>query len=268
MRAQMHDQALKEEPRATDVLHPSEICKDFWCPRAAYWKLVSPPVRESISFNQRLVFENGHSAHRRHQRVLGEGCGDLEGYWNCRRCRTRFYQAGLPTCPTCESHDCLYDELPVGDPARLISGSTDGLLFKDRAILEIKTVGEGTVRMASPLLHRACTHDFDGRQVVDLKRMWDSIRRPFAAHVRQGTIYAYCVRLHKEHADVDKIVFLYEWKPTNALKEFVVKYNEALIRPILIRAEEIAAAVNGSGPVPPCRNGEAGCTECAKVVAA
>lgn len=266
MRAYLHDEARKDDERATDVLHPSEICKDGWCPRASYLKLVNPPEREPVSFNQQLVFENGHSAHRRYQRWLGEGCGALEGYWKCRRCRTRFYQAGYPSCPTCETHDCIYDELPLGDPARLIGGRTDGLLFEDRAILEIKTVGEGTVRMVSPLLLRACSHEFDGRQVVDLKRVWDGIRRPFAAHVRQATLYAYCVRLHKEHHDIDKLVFLYEWKPTTVVKEFVVKYNEQLIRPILIRAEEIAAAVDGKGPVPSCRNGEALCLDCMKLV--
>lgn len=268
IRAHLHEEALREDERATDVLHPSEICKDGWCPRASYYKLVNPPERESISFTQQLVFENGHSAHRRYQRWLGEGLGALEGYWKCRRCRTRFYQAGLPTCPTCETHDCMYDELPLGDPARMIGGRTDGLLFEDRAILEIKTVGEGTVRMASPLLLRACTHEFDGRQVIDLKRVWDGIRRPFAAHVRQATLYTYCVRLHKEHRDIDKLVFLYEWKPTTSVKEFVVKYNESTIRSILVHAEEIAVAVRGNGPIPPCRNGQDLCTDCMKLAVA
>jgi hypothetical protein len=268
LRAHLHEERLKDDERANNVLHPSEICKDGWCPRAAYYKLVNPPERESISFKQMLIFEHGHSTHRRYQRWLGNGLGMLEGYWKCRRCRTRFYQAGVPTCPGCEGTDCRYDELPLGDPARLIGGRTDGLLFEDRALLEIKTVGEGTVRMASPLLLRACTHEFDGRQVVDLKRVWDGIRRPFAEHVRQATIYTYCVRLQKEHRDIDKIVFLYEWKATNDSKEFVVKYNESLIRPILIRAEEIAAAVNGKGAIPPCRNGENLCVECMKLVVA
>jgi hypothetical protein len=265
MRAYLHDQDVAAEPRASDVLHPSEICKDGWCPRAAYHRLVLPPVRESVTFKQKLVFENGHSSHRRFQRWLGED-GALEGYWLCERCRTRFYHKGQPVCPECDGPWCRYEELPIADPARLIGGHTDGLLYEDDALLEIKTVGLGTVRYANPQLLRAHTHAFDGRQVIDYERVWDSIRRPFADHVRQGTIYTHCVRLMPEHRTVNKMVFLYEWKPTNDLKEFVVRYNESLIRPILVRAEQIAAAVRGEGPIPACRNGENLCTDCMKVV--
>ena len=267
LRSYLHEQELTAPARSTSVLHPSEICKDGWCPRAAYHKLVSPPVRESVTFKQRLVFENGHSSHRRFQRWLG-GAGRLEGYWVCQMCDWRFYQRGNPTCGNCGAKRCAYDELPIADPARLIEGSTDGLLYEDDAVLEIKTVGLGTVRYASPQLLRSNTHTVDGRQIIDAERIWDSIRRPFADHVRQGSIYTHCLRLKPEHRSVNKIVFLYEWKATNDIKEFVVRFNEQLIRPVLIRAEQIAAAVNGRGQIPPCRNGENLCTECMKLVVA
>lgn len=265
MRSYLHEQELTAPMRSTDVLHPSEICKDGWCPRAAYLKLVSPPTRESVTFKQRLVFENGHSSHRRFQRWLGN-TGALEGYWICQMCDFRFYQKGVPRCGNCGAPRCAYDELPLEDPARLIEGSTDGLLYEDDAVLEIKTVGIGTVRYANPQLLRSNTYTVDGRQIIDYDRIWDSIRRPFADHVRQGSLYTHCLRLQPRYRTINKMVFLYEWKATNDIKEFVVRYNEALIRPVLIRAEQIAAAVDGRGQIPSCRDGENLCVECMKVV--
>ena len=266
VRTQLQLEHLEREPRPTNVLHPSEICSDGWCPRAAYHKLISPNEKPPVSFRQHLIFEHGHSTHRRWQRWLG-AAGRLAGYWVCLRCESKFYAQGRPLCPICNSPQVRYDELPLGDPLRMIHGNTDGLLYLDETLLEVKTIGPGTIRMLAPKLYEANTFEAGGHSVFDLDRAWNAIRRPFPSHVRQGTIYTWCARLRKEYAHVDKIAFLYEAKHNNDAKEFVVQYDERNIAPILDKALAIANAVHGRGPIPMCRRGATLCADCAALEA-
>lgn len=262
LRAQLHAKALAEiDDRSADELHPSEICKDGWCPRSAFLRLKYPPPRTPPTFTQQLKFENGHSAHHRYQGLLAAQ-GRFAGYWVCDRCEMRWHQYGLPTCPGCGRHDARYDEQPVEDARRMIGGRTDGVLFEDDALLEIKTVGLGSVRMLAPNLLIPHTYTVDGKQIIDEPRVWDSIRRPFSDHVRQGSLYVHCAHQTPSFQRIRKIVFLYEWKATNDVKEFTVTYNEQSIRKILDAAEQIAAAMRGQGPVPACRKGLVLCSAC------
>lgn len=261
VREYLQERALLEPPRATDVLHPSEISQAGWCPRAAYFKLLTPPDPEHISFRQRSIFEYGHAAHARWQGYLGD-MGELEGFWRCQVCSRKFYHQGRPVCRGCNGTAATYLELALSDPELMISGHTDGLLFKKMAILEVKTVGEGTVRYYAPQLVDAHTHEVNGQQVVDLKRLWDSIRRPFSSHLRQGMTYAYLARRRQRAPKVDKVVYLYESKMTQDVKEFQVPYNQDVIEPILIGARSVAQAVRGEGPVPECRGGRQLCVAC------
>lgn len=261
VRQHLQEQALLEPPRTTNVLHPSEISQSGWCPRAAYYKILNPPAPEAVSFRQRSIFEYGHAAHERWQGYLAQ-MGELEGYWHCLVCASNFYWQGKPVCGVCHSTAVQYKELMLADPDLLIRGHTDGLLFRNNAILEVKTIGEGSVRYYAPQLVETHTHEINGAQVVDLKRLWDSIRRPFSSHLRQGMTYAYLARLRPRMTKVDKVVFLYESKMTQDVKEFVVAYNEALIEPTLAGARAVARAVRGEGPVPACREGDASCTAC------
>lgn len=257
----MKERSLLEPPRAADVLHPSDISQTGWCPRAGYFKLKNPPAPEYLTFRQRSIFEHGHTTHARYQSALAD-LGKLEGFWRCQTCGHKFYHQGRPVCRKCNGTAADYKELTLADPDLMISGHTDGLLFQERAILEIKTVGEGTVRYYAPQLHAAHTYEVDGKQVVDLKGLWDSIRRPFSAHLRQGMTYAYLLRRRQRTAKVDKVAYLYESKMTQDVKEFVVKYDESLIDPILSGAEAIAKAVRGEGPIPACRGGKQLCVAC------
>jgi hypothetical protein len=260
VREYLKEQSLLEPPRATDVLHPSEMSQVGWCPRAAYFKLKNPPPPEYISFRQRNIFEYGHAAHGRWQGYLAD-MGKLEGYWRCQ-CGHKFYHQGRPVCRRCQGTAAEYRELTLNDPELMIGGHTDGLLFQEQAILEIKTVGEGTVRYYAPQLIEAHTHEIDGKQIVDLKGLWDSIRRPFSSHLRQGMTYAYLARRRQRVAKVDKVVFLYESKMTQDVKEFVIKYDESLIKPLLAGARAVAQAMRGEGPIPQCRAGAQRCTAC------
>ena len=60
----------------------------------------------------------------------------------------------------------------------------------------------------------------DGQSAEDI---WFEINRPFPSHMRQGQLY-----LWMAWPVYERIVFLYEFKPTQQAKEFVVEYNKSL----------------------------------------
>ena len=261
VREYRRERSLLEPPRPTDVLHPSEISQDGWCPRAAYFKLKSPPPPDYISPRMQNVFDYGHDVHEAIQADLAD-MGKLEGFWRCRTCGQKFYRQGRAVCRACNGTSCKYLELALSDPELMISGHTDGLLWQDKAIMEVKTVGEGTVRYYAPQLVAAHTYKVDGKDIVDLNGLWDSIRRPFGSHLRQGTIYTYLCRQRKRVDKPDKIVFVYESKMNQDRKEFLVKYNQTLIEPVLAGARAVANAMRGEGPIPGCRGGSQPCVAC------
>jgi hypothetical protein len=87
--------------------------------------------------------------------------------------------------------------------------------------VEIKSVGVGTVRFEKPSLFADYSNG-----TLNIDGLWSNIKQPFASHVRQGNLYLHCT-------GVEEIVFIYEWKPTQEVKEFTVRYNEEIVNPIL-----------------------------------
>jgi hypothetical protein len=109
------------------------------------------------------------------------------------------------------------------DDENRIIGHADGEIedAQGRALIEIKSVGIGTVRFEKPSLFA----DYNiGKLSID--DVWKNIKTPFAAHIRQGNLYMHCRK-------VDTIVFIYEWKPSQAVKEFEIKFNPDIVAPIL-----------------------------------
>lgn len=251
IRAHVLDKARKPDPdRNPDALHPSDICRTEWCPLANLERLrggVSTPER--TTFSREAVFSYGHDAHARWQRWMTE-MGLLEGYWRCLACKSRFY-ARAPKWCDCGSSMLVYDELPLHDPDLLIEGRTDGYIPTRRCLVEIKTVGEGTIRFAEPLLIERNTFEAPRGPVLDLKGLWDSIHRPFTSHLRQGQLYLYLARTMG--LPVDRMVYIYDSKLSQDAKEFSVKYDKSLIRSILAAAQQVKLALDGVGPDPSCR---------------
>lgn len=258
MRAHLIEKSLIEPPRPDDVLHPSEISADGWCPRAAYHRL-RHPVKQSLKFRQRNMFAYGHAAHDRWQGWLAE-MGELEGMWKCRVCHYKWYGRGVQVCDACTSNTVQYQELPLALATHLISGHSDGFLYRKATILEIKTVGEGTARHASPTLVDAHTHSLDGRQILDVDGLWSDIRRPFPAHLRQGMIYLHLAR--ERGLAADQVTFLYESKMNQDVKEFTVEYSIEPIKTVLASARQVAMAMEGTGPLPLCRQSTGACPAC------
>jgi hypothetical protein len=213
----------KGAQRDTQHLHPSELSKKDWCARAAYYKIKSYPEAPDNYSSKRLnIFAEGNSIHAKWQKWLWKA-GVLSGLWHCNACSNTWYDTSPSICTSCYSDRLSYREVPVRDDEHRIIGHADGeILDKEgRALIEIKSVGIGTVRFEKPSLYADYA---DGKLGID--DVWKNIKSPFASHVRQGHVYMHCRK-------IDTIVFIYEWKPSQDIKEFVLKYNPDIINPIL-----------------------------------
>jgi hypothetical protein len=78
----------------------------------------------------------------------------------------------------------------------------------------------------------------------------------WASHVRQGMLYMHCTGIHD-------LTFIYEWKPSQEVKEFSIKYLPELIQPILDSCQLLLVALQQK--IPPMRPAWAessGCSGC------
>lgn len=213
----------KNSKRDTAHLHPSELSKKDWCSRAAVYKILGVSgAPESNSFGRLNVFAEGNAIHEKWQTWLWKA-GVLSGDWSCEDCGARWSDLAPNTCSGCHSSRIRYSEVPIHNDEHRILGHADGTIVDKEgvALIEIKSVGVGTVRFEKPSLFM----DYSKGEVT-LDEMWKAIKTPFASHMRQGNLYMYCTGIHT-------IVFIYEWKPTQEVKEFVVKYNEDIVAPLL-----------------------------------
>jgi CRISPR/Cas system-associated exonuclease Cas4 (RecB family) len=254
------DQHGKPTDRRQDIIHPSEMAKSDWCPRQTYYRLAGVSPEKDRSFNAQLeaIFMEGHGIHSKWQKWLQQMdrlwgkwvcpvCGDWEmgvgGRLTCQSCRNRTSMASLPVY-------LEYAEVPLNAEAEfLIAGHEDGALEDLNALVEIKSIGIGTVRFDHPkLLLEYTVKTEDGKTVIDLDGLWKGLRRPFGSHIRQTQIY---LRLCKEMGlPFDKVIFLYEYKATQAHKEFVIHYNPEISEPLFDTALDIKYALKKGKPPP------------------
>lgn len=197
-----------ESTRDTTHLHPSEICKRDWCPRSSWYTIKGYERQDkALSFQTLNIFAEGHSIHDKWQTWLTDA-GVLE-----------------------------QKEVPIYDENHRLMGHADGIVNdkKGRAILEIKSVGAGTIRV----------EDFETFQSSNTPdEMWKKVRRPFQTHLRQIMLYMYCTGIHDG-------IFIYEWKATQEVKEFSVKYQPELIEDILASCRVVIRSLESG--IPPMR---------------
>ena len=230
---------MKEEvsDRRSDCIHPSEASHEHWCPRSTYYRIAGyEAVQAPRSLSMEMVFETGHDAHRKWQTWFRE-MGVLNGDWRCRVCSKVWSGVSPTSCPRCESggHLIDYAEFPVSNDDYLLAGQSDGDVIRPdgtSTLIEIKTIGTGTVRYDAPsLMAKYSYHHFDDsgkiRTGVDWQALWNGIKRPFSSHLRQGMIYCFC-------SGRDEITYIYDPKFITAHpKEFSVKYDRVHIEGIL-----------------------------------
>ena len=245
--------------RRHDVIHPSAMAKDDWCHKAEYFELLGrtpAPSKYKASMKQLLVFDEGHRIHGRYQKWFRD-MERLYGLWACTQCPYTEWGFGWNECPSCPVGLVIdYKEVPLWYEPLRISGHADGWLkgFGDDLLLEIKSVGEGTVRFEDPALHSACGGD--------MKKIWAALKSPFTTHINQVQIYMELMERMGIPDAPKEAVFIYESKATQEVKEFVVSKNTFHVQTLFEAAEKIVAAVDKG--VPPSCNIDPvnGCYKC------
>lgn len=234
--------AAEENTRRHDVMHPSEMSHKDWCWRHDYYRIIgTESEKESMSnpsFTMNNIFAEGHQIHGKYQDWLWE-MGVLAGRWLCLHCHHQWNDTSPKQCPSCASPRMMYREVPLH--REMIGGHSDGAVHDLdgwTGLIEIKSVGIGTLRMEAPRMHQRY---LDGET---LENLWWKIQRPFTTHLKQGQLY-----LWMSWPKYEEIIFLYESKFHQQVKEFVVGYNPQMIAPLLERAREVQVAIpNGEPP--------------------
>lgn len=252
---QVHLLAEHQKPsdRRQDILHPSEMAKADWCHRQSYYRLAGTPETdegERFSFQLETIFAEGHEIHRKWQTWLRD-MGRLWGAWECPQCKFGPVEMGPDPgeCPGCNM-PYEYKEVPLeAEHAYLIAGHEDGADTQTNALIEIKSIGLGTLRIEEPdLLREYRVETTDGKKIYDLEGLWKGLKHPLLSHRKQTGIY---LALAKGMGlPFDKVTFLYEYKPTQSVKAFTVKYNHDLIKPLLDKALEVKYALAEKIPPP------------------
>lgn len=241
----------RDKSRRTDVLHPSEMVGSDWCYRASYFQLLGqePISNRTMSLRLALVFEEGHSIHARWQRWFQE-MGTLFGKWYCHDCEEMFWGGS-----DCHEGPLEYREVPLFYEPLRISGHADGWLVNlgDPLMLEIKSVGEGTLRWECPELFAENDYDFN--------KTWKAINAPFMKHIMQVQIYMKLAELLGYENAPQEAVIIYEAKPNQEFKEFVIPKSDFGISHLFEAAKMIVDSVKAGTP-PECNIAAAGCGKC------
>jgi hypothetical protein len=246
-----------DSDRDQTVLHPSEMAKPTWCWVRDYYRISktepSDPEPKPHGVYTLRAFEEGHSIHRKWQGWWWE-MGILEGRWKCLICTNQWWDTSPSTCPQCDSELIEYREVPFVSNDHLIGGYADGLLDLslldeldgaitddepvEKELVEIKSIGPGTIRIEHPDYYKRYVGAGGDLSHEDL---WKELRRPFPSHIRQGMIYAWA-------RGMSRMVYIYEWKTTQAVKEFEVVVSMRILGPLLRHAEEVVIALDEGRP--------------------
>ena len=237
------------------VLHPSDMIKKDWCKRGSYFLLKGHErVAEKPNLRLQSIFDEGHAIHAKWQNWFQE-MGVLHGKFRCLSCLEITWGTSPSECGKCGWKTLEYAEVTLVDEELRIAGHTDGWIkgIGDDCLIEIKSVGPGTIRSEAPNLMM----DADG----DFMKAWGNVRKPFGPHVLQGQLYLELMK--RMGNDVNEIVFLYELKADQSYKEFSVKADYELVRHVFEGAKTVVDAVNAN-EVPDCSNQPGGvCKQCA-----
>jgi len=130
--------------RRNDVFHPSQICRNDFCPREWLLQQRDPSLNgKSVTVQQQLRFDVGKILHSYIQEKLGNA-GVLFGTWKCTRlcegkeCNT----IGFKPKGVCKKERWVYKEPTVVDERLNIVGNTDGIIVVqgNKYTLEFKSM--------------------------------------------------------------------------------------------------------------------------------
>lgn len=242
--------------RSTVVLHPSEIIKQDFCHRSAYFLLRGhTKISEKPNLRLQSIFDEGHAVHAKWQRWFQE-MGVLYGRFRCTACDFSFFDLGVITCTNCGKNTVEYCEVTLVDDELRIAGHTDGWIkgLGSDCLIEIKSIGPGTIRAEDPSIM------YDANN--DLFAAWNKISRPFSTHILQGQVYLELMK--RMGHEVNEIIFIYELKADQSYKEFPpIRADYELVSHIFDKAKKIVTAVEANEE-PQCTNVPGGtCKQCA-----
>jgi hypothetical protein len=244
-----------ESTRRTDVLHPSEIIKNDWCHRYAFYLLNGgKKQQEKPSLRLQNIFDEGHAIHAKWQNRFYE-MGNLYGKFKCVYCKHENFGLSPKRCEKCDFDNLEYDEVSLKDDSLRISGHTDGWIkgIGQDCLIEIKSIGAGTLRFEAPDLLMDAGND--------VTKAWKNIRRPFRGHLLQGQMYLELAkRMYGDEAP-DEIVFIYELKADQSYKEFTIKANYEVVERVFNAAQKVLDAVDADS-IPDCNVFPGGCKQC------
>lgn len=249
--------------RRWDILHPSELShQETFCPRAVFLRITEGPVSPGeFKFETQNIFDEGHAIHAKWQDRLRKAT-PLWGDWECVICDSWALNSTEPdewgiVNKEYVSMPCLYDGghiwkyIEIGLDAELealLVGRADGGF--DDTLVELKSVGEGTVRIEDPERWR----EADG----DLKDLWKGITRPFKTHLNQGDIYLWIAQ--QRGLPFKRMSFIYESKWNQLVKEFIIEYDEARSMKLINQAMDLKRMIEDEEE-PTCRFPES-CKNC------
>lgn len=242
--------------RSTTVLHPSEMIKRDWCKRASYFLLNGhTKIAEKPNLRLQSIFDEGHAIHAKWQKWFQE-MGVLHGKFKCDVCNKITWGTSPSECEHClaPASKLVYDEVTLRDDELRIAGHTDGWVkgIGEDTLIEIKSIGPGTIRSEAPQLMAEADGDF--------MKAWNAIRRPFPSHILQGQVYLELMK--RMGHEVNEIVFLYELKADQSYKEFKVKADFELVEHVFEGAAKVVKAVNDKVALD-CTNNPGGtCKQC------
>lgn len=241
----------RDKSRRTDMLHPSDMVDKEWCHRASYFHLLGkePVATRRTGLRTASVFEEGHAIHRKWQGWFQE-MGNLYGSWYCLECEELFW--GMPDC---HEGPLRYREVPFLNNEYRIVGHADGWLvgLGDPLMLEIKSVGEGTLLWEAPQMYAANDYDF--------KKTWKELNAPFQKHIDQVQMYMKLAELQGYEDVPNEAVIIYESKVNQESKEFIIPRSEWGIAHLFEAAKMIVEAVKNQQP-PTCNINMNGCARC------
>lgn len=280
------DRHKDESPsRRRFIMYPSEMSLSDWCPRGTYYRMCGYPEPPSNnSFQMENVFAHGNQVHSKWQDWLSD-TGKLWGDWRCFRCGAYIKDSLKPKNPgdgvgvytPCTgtewvslnggtlfeqqnfSHSWTYKEVTLKSSSLPMSGHADGALVEHNSLIEFKSLGVGSLRFSAPTLLEQHTYTVQDRRIIDIDGLWRDFHRPLPSHVRQGNLYLWMCK--EMGLPFNRISFIYEFKPNNQVKEFILPYSEDIVAPMLTIARTVVEAVSSKIP-PPCPKG--GCPECRK----
>lgn len=242
------------------VIHPSEMCKPDWCPRATWHRLVghAPKEAAAIPLRLNLIFETGTESGEKWQRWTGD-MGILWGRWVCRLCKEEKFSWANELGGVCPAllhpgpHLWKYKEVPLTHG--LIGGHADGIVNPtgdESLVMENKTIGPGTLRM----LNVAGEEDPDDT----LHDKFGKITKILPAHFRQTQIYLRMAQSYEPQVGpIKRGVVVYEYKSDQQVREFLIEYDPRWTDHLWEVAEDIEWALSKDREVK-CPYG--GCSQC------